>query len=776
MQFTFKQLLEKYNVVIPQLQRDYAQGRKSEGDLRKVFISNIKSVLKDDGTHLNLDFVYGYTELAGNHREVFIPLDGQQRLTTLWLIHWYLSPRFEEIIGDETLWFLDSETAEYLQNFTYQTRISSKRFCSCLISESLNVNGDEKLSEKISDSSWYMASWNNDPTIKSMLTMLDTLQQIIEEKENSWSNLLSGSITFDYIDIKSEEFRLTDELYIKMNSRGKPLTDFENFKALFSGILAGKNTEYVADKKTFQNAEVSYQDYFAFKIDGQWLDLFWSYRKDVYISVDDSILNFLYYVSEFLFYRYDGDDDIYEGILPKRDIDFLAKIFSVKENIDFLFNSLDFLSDLEDVQGFFDALYEHTSTFDNYNKNYFLRCLSNIGFDVKDKTILYAVLAYATKMEVKNVDDEFKDYLRIVRNLLTAVRQPNPKKRIEYISNLRMPNVADYCMFIDSFVEAIAADSDITTYTILSTNEFSGFTKDNIATEITKAEVIKGKPELKPIIHALEEHKQLEGNTVNFNFTQDNTKEKIESFLQIWSSDTDRGLLVRAFLSNGDYSVKTHQRSSIGPVWYFGSKSNWSRVLTASEKDERKKVTGVLDKFLTTYLKSEGGTVNEKLNYIIRQYQSDVRDWRYYFVNYPAITKNGHETLNVFAWGDDNGIEVNQLGNSGKQPLHSYHLNSYEIAVSSIFAGDDRVVLYYGRFTDFSHIKIFGKIRIVSTKVGWWIYWPESINEDEKIFEKYNLNISLNAMLLKENKTQDRIQIAQSFIKDLLDSSLEFLE
>ena len=31
---------------------------------------------------------------------------------------------------------------------------------------------------------------------------------------------------------------LNDDLYIKMNSRGKPLTEFENFKARFQGLIA----------------------------------------------------------------------------------------------------------------------------------------------------------------------------------------------------------------------------------------------------------------------------------------------------------------------------------------------------------------------------------------------------------------------------------------------------------------------------------------------------------------------------------------------------------
>ncbi|WP_330442640.1 DUF262 domain-containing protein [Flavobacterium sp. C4GT6] len=772
MRFTFKELLEKYNVVIPQLQRDYAQGREIESDLRRGFILKIKSTLSNEILEvMNLDFIYGYTEIVGKEKENFIPLDGQQRLTTLWLLYWYLSPRIKEVSKDYTFYYLNNESMNYLQNFSYETRVSSKRFCECLINESLSIEGYDLLSEKIFDSPWYMSSWSNDPTIKSILTMLDTIQENINDRETAWYNLIQGKITFDYIDIKSDEFRLTDELYIKMNSRGKPLSDFENFKALFCGILSGKSTEYINEKKIFENTEVSYQDYFAFKIDGEWLDLFWKYRNEIRDSIDNCILNYLYFVSEFLFYRYDGDDRIYNGILPKRDIDFLGKVFSVKENIDFLFDSLDFLSGLDSVSNFFSSLFENIDTFDNYGKNYFLRCITNIGFEVKDKTIFYALLIYTIKTNFTSINDSYKEYIRIVRNLLNTVRQPNPHNRIEYISNLRLPNVSDYCSFIDGFISLINSNPSIGTYQILAKNEFMGFTRDSIRSEKYKAKAIIDNPEWKNAIHSLEENSNIQGNTINFNFEQENTIEKIEAYLSLWSSSTKNSLLVRAFLCYGDYSVMTHSRSSIGSIRYFGIKGNWGRILTATEKNERKKVSLILDKFLTDYINNEEDTNSKKLENIIANYKADLRDWRYYFITYSSITKNNYgRKLNLFSCLDDERFEISQLGNAGKQPLHSYHLNSYEIALRNEFKDNNRIILYYGRFSDLSYIKIDEKIRIESTRLGWQIYLLKDIDEACKVlFDKYRLSYDLNAsIILKETEKKDRIQIAISFILDIL--------
>ena len=55
------------------------------------------------------------------------------------------------------------------------------------------------------------------------------------------------------------DFHLSDELYIKMNSRGKPLSDFETFKARFESFLAKYSSE-IND--------------FSARIDGQWAGCF----------------------------------------------------------------------------------------------------------------------------------------------------------------------------------------------------------------------------------------------------------------------------------------------------------------------------------------------------------------------------------------------------------------------------------------------------------------------------------------------------------------------
>lgn len=757
MSYTLKHLLENYRVMIPQIQRDYAQGRESEVELRKGFISKIAQILSHADEVLNLDFIYGYTESTGASREVFIPLDGQQRLTTLWLMHWILAPRTDDGLREDV--------KQYLSQFTYETRISSKRFCTALINQSFTIDDELLISIQIVDSPWFMASWNNDPTVSAMLNMLDTLQEEFTNIPEAWQNLTEkNKITFDFIDIKSDEFKLTDELYIKMNSRGKPLTPFENFKAQFAGLLASDKTDYVHQFRRYENTEVTYQQYFAFKIDSKWMDLFWNYRKKTKINVDSTIYRFINFVAEFLFFR-ENSEAVSTDV--KLNFEFLNNVFSKKENIDFLYDSLDFLSSLEDVSIFFDEIFGDLSTFDHYQKDYFLRAITDAGFDVQDKSILYAILNICNKLNIRAVNDDLKDFVRIIRNLLLTVRQPNQKKRIEYSTNLRLPSVSEYCKFIDALVHEKVSADDKSFYGILSEKTFTGFTAQNILNEKSKAKLIIEKPALKETIFQLEEHYDLQGNLSVFKLDSDNIESKFTAFLSIWTDTVNHSLIIRAMLSIGDYSVMTHQSSLLGDIYFFGCKGSWNRILTTGDKDERIQVASVLDKFLMAFSEAEGNNTSEKLQFLIDSFEPEERDWLYYFVKYKRFTDNPNLTENVFAWNGE-GFEINSLGNSGKQPLHSYHLSPYLTTLRSMLASHSKIEHYYGRFADVSYIKVDQKIHIRSTILGWEISPLNGYTIDEAVIEKYNITENATRYILSETDEKDRIEIVYDFVNDIL--------
>ena len=113
---SFSDLGQKYNIRIPAIQRDYAQGRKTPNitKIRKKFVHSLALVVKGVRQNVMLDFVYG-----SERNDAFEPLDGQQRLTTLFLFHW--------ILGTE---LFDKNKHS---RFTYETRISTFDFCNMLV-------------------------------------------------------------------------------------------------------------------------------------------------------------------------------------------------------------------------------------------------------------------------------------------------------------------------------------------------------------------------------------------------------------------------------------------------------------------------------------------------------------------------------------------------------------------------------------------------------------------------------------------------------------------
>ena len=86
-QETFWGVINKYKICIPKMQRNYAQGR-NESDVvqkRENLLNDIFNALTMKNK-LDLNFIYGNIV-----DDKFIPIDGQQRLTTLFLVYWYFS-------------------------------------------------------------------------------------------------------------------------------------------------------------------------------------------------------------------------------------------------------------------------------------------------------------------------------------------------------------------------------------------------------------------------------------------------------------------------------------------------------------------------------------------------------------------------------------------------------------------------------------------------------------------------------------------------------------
>ena len=155
-------------VIIPIIQRDYAQGRKSAeiSRVRSRFLAALYNAITE--APITLDFVYGDIDEKG----VMTPLDGQQRLTTLFLLHWYAAKKEN----------IPYEAYSFLEKFSYEIRYSARDFCGCILK--YQPRFDEKLSEEIIDQSWFPLDWMKDPTINAMLVMIDAIDEKFADVEN----------------------------------------------------------------------------------------------------------------------------------------------------------------------------------------------------------------------------------------------------------------------------------------------------------------------------------------------------------------------------------------------------------------------------------------------------------------------------------------------------------------------------------------------------------------------------------------------------------------
>lgn len=286
---SFWKFIQENEIEIPIIQRDYAQGRLGKESLRKNFLSDLKKALDNEKPYkdkaMKMDFVYGSVE-----NEKMNPLDGQQRLTTLWLLHWYIALRAKK---------LDAEIAGTLNRFSYETRISSREFCGNLCnSEHFKDYEGTDIVSFITKQTWFYSAWKQDPTIQAMLRMLggtkvtdkkgediiDGIEELFEgtdKFEGYWDKLTSDNAPIVFYHLPLKDFGLSDDLYIKMNARGKQLTSFENFKAdLVDYITEQSNSELLdADTKKRWKSLLDERDGIPIKMDTVWTDIFWKNRS-----------------------------------------------------------------------------------------------------------------------------------------------------------------------------------------------------------------------------------------------------------------------------------------------------------------------------------------------------------------------------------------------------------------------------------------------------------------------------------------------------------------
>lgn len=298
---TFWEFMINHRIEVPIIQREFAFGRPDKMDKRKKFLNDLKEAIQaknanDECKGKALEFIYGYVE-----QNKMMPLDGQQRLTVLWLVHWFIALKAGKL----------KENRDIFTHFSYNTRISAREFCKQLceyeLPNPLENNSSTKdvassIAKDIESQKWFYSFWKQDPTVQSMLNLIsgttriekkdrkktrvsneDGIEQIFRNcKYGEYWKLLTSTVDkcpvyFYFLNLDGENLPKTDDLYIKMNARGKQLSDFENFKA---DLIDSIDDQSILDELPAKIA-------FASKIDNEWTKLFWTRKRTYKIKIEN---------------------------------------------------------------------------------------------------------------------------------------------------------------------------------------------------------------------------------------------------------------------------------------------------------------------------------------------------------------------------------------------------------------------------------------------------------------------------------------------------------
>jgi len=466
--YTLLSLCEAYlKIEIPIIQRNYVQG--NDKTIRRHFVNYLVNALTQQSP-VELDFVYGAerqdTQLTDNCApnncapqvgKVLIPLDGQQRLTTLWLLHGYLLALEQVSNHPEQLSPEKRETqCQLLARFVYETRQSAKDFCGYWLQEVTQRACQElvdKPSEYLRNCAWFDPEWGKEGTVTAMLGMLDEVATKRAELQEVAYGRLSECIRFYYLHIK--KFGLSNELYIRMNARGEQLTSFEHFKSSFYKVIQHHpNLSSIKEKMEYD-----------------WVDALWQYRpKDTHVT-DHPFMKCLSFVTEVLHIK--GYSKGTEDNIPT--------VYQKSDAVNYLEDTLDCVEQLKGIQ--YDNLLKDKNA--KSFQEILARMLTQGTKDDIKRILLYTAIAY---FHHHNTIDGIVPLLRVVRNLSTnTVKQKIDLTKIypSLDELVQVPNIYDYLAQLQGSI--------------------SGFSDTQLEEEKAKAQLRLARPEVNVLLDEIED-------------------------------------------------------------------------------------------------------------------------------------------------------------------------------------------------------------------------------------------------------------------------------
>ncbi len=298
--YNLKQLLtntEVDQIIIPEIQRDYVWETTNvekllntiwgnfskkiqmnisiqDNRVEKEIEETLRAYLAEEYSRLKFNtrvgFIYAYSD--SDYAGKFFLIDGQQRITTLYLLLLALYIKAYPVLVDEKNKESDTDDSRggnefkslYFKNnqlkLDYKVREVAHDFMQSFVIYVLSHNG----SEGFETSKWYYRMYTDDKTCQSVMKNFRTIERIIdaqfEEQDRSVYiraiDYVENYIEFNYFDTRLSE--QGERLYLYMNSRGETLSQQEIIKS----SLIKKSKNKIEDGQKWE----------------EWQDFFWRYR------------------------------------------------------------------------------------------------------------------------------------------------------------------------------------------------------------------------------------------------------------------------------------------------------------------------------------------------------------------------------------------------------------------------------------------------------------------------------------------------------------------
>ncbi len=488
-ELSVEDLLNKYNFIIPEIQREYVWGSNEQNILDKFFLDikegiNETSLSEEDTVQIeafqkmlqkvdskdkenvrklmdtylakkdmNIGFLYsykpGYYIYNDLDEDVYL-IDGQQRLTTLFLSLFYFALKEKENYEDFLNLFRFDQSLERIA-FDYRVRTLTHNFLIELLARCQSIEDLVNIKEK----TWFLTDFALDVTVNSMVNTLRKLHEFFGKDDKKYYQFIKKQIRFWHF--KTEETSQGEELYITMNSRGQQLADNETLRA-----------------SLFENEKVKKQQIAWGAKWERWQDFFWQ-NKQAGGNADLGLNQFLKWVNIIecfttkQFKTKDEGEKMYKSLISENRLLDYVTLFEIEP----YFESLYKLAELH-KQGYFNDSYFKA----NFSSDWLKAEMSQLNLMKLLPAILY--LKYN-----QDADQHLNRFIRFFANLTNEVDiAKNPDTYIIdaiAITNLFVKkgysDVASITEFKDQFPKFLTSEE------VFKLNQFSNETDEVKRTE-----------------------------------------------------------------------------------------------------------------------------------------------------------------------------------------------------------------------------------------------------------------------------------------------------